>query len=187
MNHKNFEEWLFAYLDGDSLETEQSAQLQGHLQTCETCQNLAKSWREVDQHLMSAQMVAPKPGFVNRWLERIEIDKRQLQRRQTAAALVFTLCGAAVLFGSLILIVWPWFSVPELFLFNWVSSFFLLMDFLEPVNRLILILMQIFTTNMSLFWWIFFVGLLSELAVLWLVSFRWLTNPRRVMVDETTY
>jgi hypothetical protein len=29
-------------------------------------------------------------------------------------------------------------------------------------------------------WWVLFAGLLCELGVLWVVSFRLLTNPRRI-------
>ena len=63
MNHKLYEEWLFTYLESDDLEDEQSALLQDHLKNCESCQELAKSWRELDQQLFHASLVSPRNRF----------------------------------------------------------------------------------------------------------------------------
>ena len=186
MNHKLFEEWLFTYLDSDDLEAEQASQLQDHLRTCNSCQNLAKSWREVDRHLFNAEVVSPPAGFMNRWQERVEQDRKLLEHRQTVAILLFAIGGAVVLFGSLILLLWPWLGMPEVFIWGWIYRLSSLVVYFEPANKLIAILFQSFSGSVSPFWWILFAGLLSELAVLWLVSYRWLTNPRRVMVDETS-
>jgi hypothetical protein len=186
MNHKLLEEWLFTYLESDDLEAEQSAQLQDHLRDCQTCQNLARSWREVDRHLLGAKLIAPRAGFTDRWQERFERDRQLMQKRQSMAALVFALGGAAVLFGSLILLLWPWIGMPEVFVWSWIYRLSTFVVYVEPANNLISILLQSFSGRISPFWWILLAGLLSELAVLWLVSYRWLTNPRRVIVDETT-
>ncbi len=186
MNHKHFEEWLFTYLDNDELEAEQSTQLQEHLRHCESCQHLARSWREVDRHFFKAPLVSPRAGFTERWQARLEKDRQLVQRRQTLVALIFTLGGALVLFGSLMLLLWPWLGMPEVFFWGWIYRLSALAVYLKPANDLLSIFFQSFSGNVSPLFWILFAGLMSELAVLWLVSYRWLTNPRRVMINETT-
>lgn len=186
MNHKHFEEWLFTYLESDELETEQSTQLQEHLRNCESCQNIAKSWREVDRHLFNAPLASPRTGFTQRWQARLEQDRQLVHRRQTLAALIFTFGGALILLGSLVLLLWPWLRMPEVFIWGWVYRLSALLVYLEPANDLFSIFSKSFSGNVSPLFWILFAGLMSELAVLWLVSYRWLTKPRRVIIDEAT-
>ncbi len=186
MNHKLFEEWLFTYLENDDLEVEQANQLQEHLQNCERCQHLVKSWREVDTQLFKAEVVPPQTGFTGRWQARFEKDRQLMQRRQTLVALLFTLGGALVILGSLILLLLPWSGMPEVFVWSWIYRQLVLVAYWGPLNNIVSILFQAFSGSISPIWWILFVGLLSELAVIWLVYYRWLTNPRRVVFDETT-
>lgn len=186
MNHKLYEEWLFTYLESDDLEDEQSALLQDHLRNCKGCQELASSWREMDQQLFHAVLVSPRTGFSDRWQARFEKENQFLQRRQTMAALVFAFGGVIVLFGSLLLLAWPWLGMPEVFVWGWVYRMMAMFSYYEPANSILSAFVQISSGKISPFWWILFAGLLSEMVVLWLVSYRWLTNPRRIMIDETT-
>lgn len=186
MNHKQIEEWLFTYLEGDDLEIDQMDQLQDHLIDCEDCQNLVKSWREVDRYLLNADLASPSAGFTQRWQVRFERDHQLLQQRQTLAALIFALGSAFILLASLVILLLPWFGMPEVFVWGWIYRMSELMAYFESANHLVSLLMRAFSGEISPLWWILIAGLLSELAVLWLVSYRWLTNPRRAMIDEAS-
>lgn len=59
------------------------------------------AWGEVESTFRSAGMMAPLPGFTNRWMERLELERVREERRQ-AWALVLTNLVIAV--GFIILI-----------------------------------------------------------------------------------
>ncbi len=183
MNHQLYEEWLFTYYDPaeEELTSQQIAELEAHLQGCQDCRKLADGWRGAGAQLRKAQEVAPQPGFTDRWQARFMVERQRLHHRQTLAMLIFAIGGAALLFGSLVVISAPWLREPRLLFWSWVYQMITLFAYADVVREVAASLFRTTTGAIPLVGWVFLAGLLCELGVLWVVSFRLLTNPRRIM------
>jgi hypothetical protein len=178
MYHRPFEDWL---LDEEPLNTEQDAALQEHLRSCTSCRELSQAWKKVELDLHRAPILAPQAGFADRWQTRLELEQRKLHRRQALAALGLSLGGAALLFGSLFLLALPVLSSPKLLLWTWVLRIVGLLSYVVDLREIFLSLFNIQTGLIPIGGWIVLVGLFSMLVVVWIVSLRWLTAPRRVI------
>jgi hypothetical protein len=178
MVHRPFEDWL---LDEERLTTEKAVALQEHLQSCASCRQLSQAWQEVEVDLHTSPILAPRTGFTNRWQARLEADRRRLHRRQSAAALGFSLGGAAWLFGSLTLLALPVLTTPKLLLWAWVLHLLELISYTGDLQEIILSLFHIQSGMIPIAWWILLVGFFSMLVVMWIVSLRYFTSPRRVI------
>jgi Putative zinc-finger len=178
MTHENYEMLLFT---DAPLSPEDQQSLQAHLQTCESCRHLAAAWQAVEADLRTAPLVEPQRGFSNRWLERLETDRQRLQRRQALAALQFYIAGAFLLFGSLLILYWPTLQSPGTLILDWLSRMLVLVYFVGSTTNLLSSIVFTAVRHVSLVWWVLLAGITTELGVLWVVSFRLLTNPRRLV------
>jgi hypothetical protein len=180
MNHTRYEDWLIE-LSEAPLEPEQAAALEAHLRECENCSSLAESWGQVERTLRKAGQVAPAPGFGGRWQARLAQDRQRQHRRQTVlvigagalALLIFT-----VLLGTL---AWPWLRSPGLLLWAWVYQVVGIYLIAATTGEVLLPMVGSLFAAVPLLVWVFIFGLASMLSVLWVVSYRMLTNPRRMM------
>jgi predicted anti-sigma-YlaC factor YlaD len=179
MNHKPTIDWLFE--DPDELSQTQSELLQEHLAECESCQELAESSLQVAIALKRAEQFEPEPGFASRWQVRLQASREKAHRRQIIATLAFVLGGILLLIGLLVSIAWPWLRSPDLLLWTWIYQWITLFTYANALREVILPTIWGITDLMPLAAWVFGFGLLSEMAVLWVVSYRLLTNPRRVI------
>jgi anti-sigma factor RsiW len=178
MNHRLYEEWLFA--DQGTLSREQSAAVQEHLRDCPDCQALAGSWQEVQAVLRDPPVAAPAAGFSSRWQMRLAAERGVTHRRQTQVMLGLTIGGALALLAVLITLAWPWLQVPGVFWWTWLYRLFMLIAYAGAIQEFFLAMFRAATGDVPVVWWVLFTGLLCELGVLWIVSFRLLTNPRRI-------
>ena len=183
MKHRPFEDWLFAddQMD-DILPSRDTAALEEHLQSCSSCRDLAGAWRGVESQLRMAPSVAPRPGFASRWQARLEAEHKRLERRQSLAVLGFNLTGAALLFGSLALLALPALESPRVLLWAWLYQFLQLLSYVFVAQDLLSTLIKGLASGIPLVGWVFLAGMICELAVLWVVSFRLLTKPRRITI-----
>jgi hypothetical protein len=183
MNHRLYEEWLFAYTDpsDDTLTPQQAADLRVHLQTCQDCQKLAEAWREVEVQLHHSPEMKPEAGFTQRWQTRQEAELRQLHRRQNMVVLGFASGGAALLLVSLLALVWPWLRTPSLLVWGALYQLITLYSYADSVGEAVGSLLRTTGGLVPMIGWVFLVGLVCEMAVLWIVSYRMLTNPRRII------
>lgn len=178
MTHETYETLLFS---DAPLSPEDQNSLQAHLQTCESCRQLAAAWQAVEADLRTAPLIEPQPGFSNRWLERLEMDRQRLQRRQALAALQFYIAGAFLLLGSLLILYWPTLQSPGTLVLGWLSRIMVLVYFVGSTTDLLSSIVFTAVRQIPLFWWVLLGGITTELGVLWVVSFRLLTNPRRLV------
>lgn len=177
MNHQQFEEWLFA---DQTLTPQEEAVLQEHLADCESCRLLAASWREVERDLRKAPVEAPVPGFTLRWQVRLEGQQRRLHRRQSVVLLGYSIAGVVLLLGSLVILLWPQLQSPEALLYTWLYQVASLVAYFSFAGVVLSSIFRTATNIVPLVWWILIAGILCELGVLWVVSVRMLTNPRRI-------
>ena len=184
MNHQTFEEWLFISNDEveDKLDSHQIEQLDKHLRSCSSCQQLADAWNKVENQLRASPIIAPATGFTNRWQERLEVDRLKRHERQTLGVLI---CGAVMIIILLMLLVFvaaPWMQSPHTLLFPIIYRLFTLANYTKAVSQFLLdVFHSISATIPSLTWWLLMVGLSCELGVLWIVSYQFFTTPRRIL------
>ena len=176
MNHLS-EEWLFG---DEPLTNEEERQLAEHLDSCPECRQLAAAWREVESTLRYAGEESAAPGFATRWQQRLEADRLRMYRRQSLLMLAFSLGGAMLLLGSLVIVAWPLISMPKMLLWAWLYRALTLISVMESVDETVGQLFHSASMAIPPIGWVILAGLLTEMAVLWVVSFRVLTNPRRV-------
>jgi anti-sigma factor RsiW len=167
-------------LSEESLDPQQKAALQEHLEECDSCRLLSSAWQEVEARLQIAPMEEPQPGFTSRWQARLLLERKRLERRQSMAFLTFNIGGAVILLASLLIWLWPALRSPGEFLVVWsyrISSWLTLANVADGV---VSALLRTITGLIPPVWWVLFAGLLCLLVVLWVVSYQLLLNPRRV-------
>jgi anti-sigma factor RsiW len=177
MSHPQFEEWLFAE---EPLSRGEQAELEAHLQSCAECRHLADSWRQVATSLRHAGEVSPEAGFAARWQSRLEADRLRMHRRQSLAILAFSLFGAGLLLVSLLIATWPLLAEPQALVLSWLYRAVTVIMVLGSFEETATTLFGSAARAIPAGGWVLFAGLLTEMVVLWVVSFRLLTNPRRV-------
>lgn len=91
MSHQPFENWI---LDNETLPVEERRKLQAHLDACAQCQRLAKGWEAVRFDLHARPMVAPAPGFSQRWKSGTAERRAREQRKQAWKIFGALLAGA---------------------------------------------------------------------------------------------
>jgi anti-sigma factor RsiW len=179
MTHLPYEDWLLADPSEEPLTPQQTAALQEHLQDCAECRALADALREVEGELRAAVVVEPEAGFSHRFEARLEADRQRLFRRQSLALLGFSVSGAILLLGILALLVWPLFEMPSILFWMMVYRLAGIFTYAQEAQDFFAAFRNTFGA-ISPIWWVLFAGVLSELAVLWIVSLRLLTKPRKV-------
>lgn len=176
MNHQYYEDLLFAQ---QPISSQDDAALQEHLQDCESCQILVSAWQEVESQLHRSAMLDPAPGFTDRWQARLARDGQRVQRRQSMLLLGFSVGGAALLLASLGVLLLPLADSPIVFVVAWLSRLTQMVGLISSTGDVVGNLYQAVNGPVSVIWVIFGAGLVSLMGVLWLVSYRVLSAPRR--------
>lgn len=182
MNHQPYEEWLF-YDPGNSkeqLSKEEVVELQEHIEGCPSCRELMRAWNEVKVELELTQLISPEKGFADRWAKRLKIIKHQEHRKQALRVFLLFLLGTGVLMGLLIVLLWPFVSSPNDVFWSAYGKFINIYSLLYVV---LTSLTTIFNASLKLVpvsLWIILMGIIFELGVIWIVSYRVLTLPRRI-------
>jgi hypothetical protein len=176
-NHLPFREWIRS---GDPLTPEQNQSLQEHLRSCPECSQIQAALLEVQSLFQSSGMVAPAIGFADRWQQRL-VFHRIKQQRQKAWVLFFVASFMAVLILSLIsgrflLILTSPTVILSSAVYLWTYTLIALEGIREIGWQLVRLLPPI-----SLLGFTFFLGFISLMSVLWLVTYRQLTAVRRVV------
>jgi len=178
-NHYPYEEWLLAG-PGQALQAEQAAELAGHLRDCPSCRALSESLPAVEHALRRAPMAAPRAGFNARWLVRVEAERQRSHRRQGLLVLATSLLLAAALLCGLAWLFWPALQAPSLLLWSSLYQIVRWLSLAGAVQQFLSGLLGATRESVPLAAWVLLAGVLCQLGVLWFVSYRVLTNPRRV-------
>jgi hypothetical protein len=181
MNHQPYETWLFSQ---EELEVEQLKELKVHLHLCEPCDALATALAEAEGQLCSGNLIAPAPGFTNRWRERIEQRKHVSQKRHTSLLFGAFSTGALILFLPLVV---RWFltalspgdivtrAMAEVV--DWVAVF----GFTSDVTTAVIDGM---VDTIPMEWWFTLAFVLFSLISLWMVMMhRIQLRPQAEVID----
>ncbi len=173
MQHKTFEAWIF---DDDELDEQDDKALRQHLQECDQCYErrtaLKKTWPKVETFLITAPQMAPAPGFVNRWQERLESQRKQRERKQTLTLLAVSTGGASVAFALFTVALLLHFQLfPKNFLgaIAQITDWFL---YLNVAGDIFVSLARTLPSAIPFPLWMGFFALTGAAGILWLKSFR---------------
>lgn len=178
MNHMPYQGWIFE--DRQTLNEANISALQSHLTDCAECSALAEGLQQVEQALRAQPLLGPTDGFTLRWQQRLEISRQQAHRRQTWLTLLAAMGGMIVLLGALTFLFWPWLKSLDLTLWAAFYQAFTAYLFLSRAGEQFLLALASVAKAIPLPIWALSIGVLCQLGALWVVSFRLLTNPRRI-------
>ena len=179
MNHQLFEDLLF--IDRRSLTAQESLTIDEHLKECESCRRLLITWKDVEGVLENPAFAEPMPGFSSRFSQRWELEHKLHERRTGLFMLVASLSIAAILFLVLGLLIWPIFRNPSVLIWSYFYQYAEIATFIQELQVFIITLLRTTSKVIPFSVWILISGIICELIVIWLVSYRLLTNPRRVI------
>lgn len=178
MIHLPYQDWLFD--EEQELTATQAAELQQHLGSCGECRSLAGALNQMERSLKQMVMAAPEEGFTMRWQARLEEGRRRAHRRQTALTMIFTLSSAVTLLSMLTIFLWPWLAEYKMAFWAAIYQLYSVYLLLAGVGEFLTQLLRAMAEVIPLAGWVLAIGMVFELGVLWVVSYRLLTNPRRL-------
>lgn len=169
MQHKKFEAWIF---EDDEREEQDEKVLRQHLQTCNSCYALKKTWPKVETFLLTTPQVVPAAGFVNRWQERLERHRKQRERRQALTLFAMSSGGAVLTFA---LFSFAFLLHFQLFPQNFLETITRITEwllYLDVAGRIFLSLARTLPAALPFPAWMAFFALTGAGGILWLKSFR---------------
>jgi predicted anti-sigma-YlaC factor YlaD len=186
MTHQPYEDWLIegcgslvGSLDHPLAQAEVLS-LHEHLQECNECQRLAAALTALETEFRQTPVLAPEAGFSERWLARLEVERARRHQRQSLLILGFSITGAVLLLGSLLIVGLPLMRSSNTVIWVFLYELARMFSLVNSLQGLILVILRTAVGTIPPVGWIFGSGLLSLLGVLWVVSFRLALNPRRV-------
>lgn len=185
MTHQPYEDWLFDA--PQDLQPQQTLELQSHVARCAGCRDLAEALGQAEALLRRQGQAAPAVGFSMRFQERLAAERIRRHHRQSLLALLFGFAGLSVLVAGITWMAWPYMGSLDGSFWAGVYQFITALAFVEAVGEFASVLLRAAFNALPLVLWVFGLGLITELGVLWVVSFRVLTNPRRMVTNETEY
>jgi hypothetical protein len=177
MTHQPFQDWLFE----DTLDVAQADALRSHLETCVECRSLVGAFHQVERSLHAAPLVAPTQGFTLRWQSRLEAERGRLHHRQVKVAAVIGVSGALILLALLAILLWPLLDSLDALLWAGAYQAYLVFTFVRSASGTLGAFARSLAMVLPAAAWILALGLLTQASVLWVVSYRYMTNPRRIM------
>jgi hypothetical protein len=168
MNHQPFKEWL---LSEETLSAEQEQSLQEHLSSCDSCNQIQSSWRELEYVIKDAQEIGPAAGFSTRFQSRLAEYQSRQKTRRSWILIGTTAVVACLLVFMLIFELWQLIQDPEPIILVW-------LDRIISIYANYYILQSMFRSTMwmnpeTIFVGIvFFVGMISFMSVLWLSTYK---------------
>lgn len=177
MSHQPYEDLLFS---DEELAVQESTALREHLQECESCYQLSIAWGAVEIKLQESPLAAPEPHFVNRWRTRLEAERIKNQKRQNRIMLILTWGIAAIILAALVYLALPLFQSPKVVALTYLYQLINLVWVVNFVQGLFNVITNSVFGVFSFVWLGIAVGVMTLLSVLWVVSIRYLTSPRRV-------
>lgn len=165
MNHQPFEEWL---LDDVPLTIQQERDLQVHLRSCTTCAAIANS----NLALRSKRLIAPMPGFTDRFRPRLAAWRRQQLRRQAVGTIILVLAGLALLYGLSGPAMLSAVRSPAQWLMDVTAQLLALLTFLSVLGRVAGVLLRDLPGLAPPAVWLVVVIVACGLAALWITTMR---------------
>ncbi len=176
MNHDPYEEWLLA---DEELTDEQQLALQGHLESCEECKQLASAWQYVQTGIRSLPEATPEPGFTQRWQARLAEETARKNKRWTWIALLALGGGALAAFLAIYLPDLSQIPSPIGVLSSLLYSTAVLLSTISDIQIFIEAFLHTVPLGFSILLWIVVSTSLCLWGLIWLVSIWRIPNLQR--------
>ncbi len=177
MNHQPFETWL---LSEEPLSPEQASELAEHLAGCQHCQQVQAAWLSVAQLFSAVPPLDPAPGFVQRWQERLAVDRalsREMRQRWQSWILLIGIANAAAFI--LVLMGLQFYSTYDSlmeYLLSLVYRGAATLTLITGVQNLFATLLRTIPGIVPLSWWIVLIVLLCVGSLAWVVALTKITK-----------
>jgi len=179
MNHQFFENLL---LSDSELTQVESTMIKEHLQTCEACRQFSNALEDVDNMFHNTTFVSPAMGFSQRWQETLALDNKKRQKRLTWLLLGFGTFSIGALLLLVGLTMLPIFISPITILW---AELFNLVSWFSAIEWIVDILLTLFRAAYTVVppsLWVAMSFAFLGLCVIWVVAFKQVTAPRRIMI-----
>ncbi|MDR3574094.1 MAG: hypothetical protein P4L50_09540 [Anaerolineaceae bacterium] len=180
MNHQPYKNWIFAESD---LSAEQLQDLATHLDDCSDCQQLRQNLRSASALLQAAPMIAPTPGFTQRWQVSL-VERRAAHQRRQARLLFLALAGAALLLLLLLALHILATSTPVEWLVSLFQSTFSIFSTWRNIQDFILELLDFIPPVVPIALWVLLTSALSVLTLIWIISL-WRISSKGALKNES--
>ena len=183
MTHQAYLDWYFASLDSasEALTPQQQAELVAHLDGCSECRQWEQTWQALERDLRQETQLAPQPGFTQRWQARQAAENKLRLQRQGIILFTLSIGFMLGLLTLLVYLIWPLAQSPQIVLWSAVYQIARWFSILGAAHTFLSRTVEAAGLVLSPLIWVLFMGVTSLLAVSWLVSYRLLTIPRRVI------
>jgi hypothetical protein len=182
MNHQPFEDWI---LSEEPLTPENAGELETHLENCDHCRELQDAWNGVIDLFQGTPEVEPLPGFVNRWQERLAVEKKiELSVRYRWQSIILLILIGNISAGLMFLLGTEFLSNFDSPLSLVMSGIYRFVSLVTTINTIQHIFLTLFRTITSVvpagIWAILGMGLVGSGAI-WIISLKTLSVlPRRM-------
>jgi hypothetical protein len=180
MSHQPFETWIF---EPEELSQDEREQLQSHLDTCNECRQLKAAWQNANVKFEVKAMVAPAPGFTQRWESGLERRQVELQTNQSRQARRFLLYLG--LSNALAIITFLFLSIMKGAFLGWIINVFQelveISSLLSGLVKTATSLLAAMPDYLSFATWLAVTCGLCILTVIWVYSL-WRTTFRGVTI-----
>jgi predicted anti-sigma-YlaC factor YlaD len=182
MDHQPFENWI---LSEEPLSPENTGELETHLEKCDHCRELQNAWSGVIDLFQEVPEVEPLPGFVNRWQERLAVEKHiELFVRQRWQSMIMLILLGNVIAGLVFFLGTEFltnYDTPLSLVMSGVYRFVSLVTTISAIQNIFLTLFRTITSVVPAgIWAILGMGLIGSGAI-WIISIKTLSVlPRRM-------
>lgn len=160
-----------------TLTPQESALLAAHVAACPECRALKENLQNLERALQAQPMLAPSADFAQRWQQRWNLERQRAFRRQMLVTFIVCLGAAGLSLGLLLASLWPYLRSLELLLgialYQAIAWGLALLRGLNLAGVALGNLIQWLPPS----FWVLSMGILCQLAVLWVVWLRTLINP----------
>jgi hypothetical protein len=181
MDHKPYESWLVA---DEALLPDQEISLQEHLETCETCRQLQKSWQEVEDIFEERILLRPNSGFTERWQLRLAKEfSLQSEKEQLRSTWMFLAATTGTAFLVLVIMSIRFFSTMQNPTEAFISGMTLVagvLNLTETIQKAIFPLFEVFILSVPTLWWLFLILSAILLTLVLTFSILRVLRTRRV-------
>jgi hypothetical protein len=179
MSHQPFETWLYQQTD---LTLEQETMLQNHLVDCQACRELQKTYKNMEEKIMASPMVAPQPGFTQRWRAGLAERHARQEAAQVKKVLIAILSATGVTLLLLGIVLFQTATPVNLLVtvFEGATRFIIRAN---QFQRIIIPWLETVPLILPVVAWIAFSSIFSLLTLFWVYSL-WKIFTKGVITNE---
>lgn len=172
MSHQLNESWIF---EDVLLSDEQARALRMHIADCPECFALHQSWQGARSALRGVEVVAPAPGFSQRWRASLE-DRRVSEQKRQVRRFLFFLIGALLLSGLSLAAHYLVLSSPVTLLVTAMQTVAMILICLSHIQDVLQWFLRVIPPAILITTGILLASSLSIFSSVWVATMWWFTT-----------